>query len=171
MPTPNPGNETTETFSSRYAQDSAEKKNEVSVVLNEGMHFTAYTPEGSFDLDADQRVGGQGKGVRPIKLVLVSLAGCSAMDVVSIMRKKRQHVTDMTVRVNAEQHVADWPHVYTEAEIHYTVTGRGIDPEALRRAIELSETKYCPVIAMLRKQMPIVSTFEIIEAEPATEAR
>ncbi len=104
-------------------------------------------------------------GMSPMELLLASLIGCTGADVISILEKKRQAVTGFEVRVHghrAESH----PRVYKEIHVTFVVTGRGIDPEAVRRAIELSETKYCSVSAMLRAEAKIVMNFEIREAEP-----
>jgi putative redox protein len=99
-------------------------------------------------------------------MLMVSLAGCTGMDVIDILRKKRQAVTDFEVRVRgvtADEH----PKRYLTIEVTYVVTGHHLDPEAVRRSIELSETKYCGVMASLRPGAPITTRFEIREAEPA----
>ncbi|RME48366.1 MAG: OsmC family peroxiredoxin [Chloroflexi bacterium] len=127
------------------------------------MHFTGTTDTGfGLTLDADPSVGGQDMGFRPLELMLVSLAGCTAMDVISILRKKRQDVTGFEVRVEADQ-ANDHPRVYTDIRVVYMVRGRNIDPAAVERSIELSETKYCPASAMLRKTARITSRYEIID--------
>jgi putative redox protein len=97
---------------------------------------------------------------------MVGLAGCTAMDVIDILRKKRQDVTDFQVQARGEQ-AEDYPHGYVRIEVKYVVTGHNIDPEAVRRAIELSETKYCSVAASLRPGAPITTSFEVYQAEPA----
>ena len=141
---------------------------EVRVVLKEGMHFegTAYPPDegGIIHLDSKPEVGGAGLGARPQSLMLVSLAGCTGMDVISILRKKRQEVTGFEVSVAAER-AEDHPRVYTHIWVTYTVTGRNIDPKAVERSIELSMTKYCPVAALLSQVVPIETDYRIIEAE------
>jgi putative redox protein len=144
------------------------KTHEVHVQLKDGLHFEAETGEEGFSipLDADENVGGQGLGMRPAKMVLVGLAGCSAMDVLSILRKKRQAVTDMRVNVRAGR-AEDHPKVYTRIELEFVVTGHGVDPAAVERSIELSMTKYCPVAAMLSQTVPIETGYRIIEAEPS----
>jgi putative redox protein len=94
--------------------------------------------------------------------VLVSLAGCTAMDVISILNKKRQDVTDFEVKVNAPR--ADGhPKVFISARIDYLVTGHSVDEAALVRAIELSATRYCPAQAMLGKAFPMELHYQIFE--------
>jgi putative redox protein len=111
---------------------------------------------------------GEGQvGYSPMELVLSALAGCTGADVIDILRKKRQDVTKFELRIHGERCV-EHPRVYTEIQIVFVVTGRAIDPEAVRRAIELSEKKYCSVSAMLRGTARVVSRYEIHEADPIT---
>lgn len=104
----------------------------------------------------------QETGARPMALILVGLAGCTAMDVVSILQKKRQAITSLQVKVSAER-ADDHPKVYTQIQIEYVVSGQGVDPKAVERSIELSRTKYCPAIAMLKKTAEITTSCRIIE--------
>jgi putative redox protein len=115
-------------------------------------------------LGTDQQLGGDEDGFRPMELFLVGLAGCTAMDTISILNKKRQDVTDFEVQVHGERAV-EHPRVFTEAKIVYQVVGHGVDEEALMRAIELSATRYCPAQAMLSKVMPISLEYQIFEDE------
>ena len=141
-----------------------DKLTQASAVWQGGMKFEGSASSGfSLTMDSAAAHGGQDCGFRPMELVLVSLAGCTAMDVISILKKKRQDVTAFEIRVkgrSAEQH----PKVYTEIEVEYVVTGRGVDPTAVERAIALSETKYCPVQATLRPTANIRSTYRVLEA-------
>lgn len=105
-------------------------------------------------------------GVSPMEMILMGLAGCSGGDVIDILRKKRQMVSGFEVRVigqRAEEH----PRKYTHIEIVYTITGQNVDPAAVERAIELSETKYCSVSATLKGVATISSRYEIHEAAAA----
>lgn len=102
---------------------------------------------------------------RPIEFALLALGGCTAFDVISILRKKRQHVTGYEIELRAEQN-PEPPHYFTRVEIRHKLRGR-IDPEAVRSAIHLSETKYCSVGAMITKTAKIESTFEITAEEIA----
>jgi putative redox protein len=135
------------------------------VTWNGKMSFTGTAGSGfSIPLGAAPAVGGDNDGFRPMELLAVSLAGCTAMDVISILRKKRQDVTAFEVKIHSKQ-AEDHPKVYTELMIEYYVEGRGVDPAAVERAIELSATKYCPVQKMLNLGVKIEHTYEIVEAE------
>ncbi len=99
-------------------------------------------------------------GAKPIELALLALGGCTAFDVISILRKKRQRVTGYEIVLRAEQR-PEPPTYFTQVEILHRLRGE-VDPEAVKRAIELSENKYCSVGAMISKTAKIVSTFEIL---------
>jgi putative redox protein len=116
----------------------------------------------SVALGAEREAGGDDDGFRPIELMLVSLAGCTGMDVVSILRKKRQELTGFEVHVQGER-ANDHPKVFTAISVKYVVRGRNIDAAAIERAMQLSRDKYCPVQAMLGKVVPIHLAYEIIE--------
>lgn len=144
------------------ARDRDERVSGAVVTLDEQMHFVGEADGFRVDLDADEAFGGSGRGARPMSLLLLGLAGCTAMDVISILRKKRQHVTGLAVEARgrqAEQH----PRVYESVEVVYVVRGKGLDPRAIERAIELSETRYCPAIATLGETAEISSRYEIEE--------
>src|SRR5689334_20300422 len=98
----------------------------------------------------------------PVELLLVALGSCTATDVASILKKKRQHVTSYTVEVTGQRR-DDYPRSYTSMNVHHILTGYGISAKAVAQAIELSETKYCSVSASLKPRVEIHSTFEIIE--------
>jgi putative redox protein len=102
-------------------------------------------------------------GPKPIELVAAALAGCTAFDVITVLRsKRRQRVTGYEVRVEAEQAERP-PQVFVAVRIHHIVTGYDIDPAAVSEAIRISEEKYCSVEAMLRPTATITTTFEIVE--------
>jgi putative redox protein len=101
-----------------------------------------------------------GTGPKPIELALLALGGCTAFDVIGILRKKRQEVTGYEIELLAEQR-EEPPNYFTRVEIRHKLRG-AVDPEAVQRAIELSETKYCSVGAMISKTARIESTFEIV---------
>ncbi|MEZ5671458.1 MAG: OsmC family protein [Thiotrichaceae bacterium] len=113
-------------------------------------------------IDGSPEIGGQNLGTRPMELILMGLGGCSAMDVVSIMRKQRLDVTDCVIEVQAERATTD-PKVFTKIHIHYAVTGRNLKEIHVKRAVELSTEKYCSVSAMLGKSVEITHDYEIIE--------
>jgi putative redox protein len=136
---------------------------DAKVTWSQGMSFTG-TAETGFNvpLGADPDVGGANDGFRPLELMAVSLAGCTAMDVISILRKKQQAVTGFEVRVQAQQ-AESHPRVFQQAKIIYHVSGHNVDEAAVLRAIELSALKYCPAQAMLSKVFPMELTYEIYE--------
>jgi putative redox protein len=127
------------------------------------MRFSGTADSGhTLVLDAAEAAGGENAGFRPTELLLISLAGCTAMDVISILRKKRQDVTGLEVRTDGNRSEGH-PKVYTDITIEYIVSGRGIDPAAVERAIELSTETYCTVEAMLKKAATITTSYRIIE--------
>ena len=131
-----------------------------TVTFLDGMHFVGDIGGIRIDLDAEESVGGVGAGPQPHRLLLQAMAGCTAMDVLSILRKKRQQVSGLSVEVQgsrADQH----PRVYTRFEVLYKVRGTNIDPQAVARAIELSTTRYCPVIGLLGKVASVATRYEI----------
>ncbi len=101
-------------------------------------------------------------GVSPMELILAGLAGCTGMDVLAILTKKHQPVTDFQIRVRGRR-ADNHPKVYTEIHLSYLVWGEGIDPKAVEHAIQLSEEKYCSVEAMLRASVPIYSQYQILK--------
>jgi putative redox protein len=114
-------------------------------------------------MDTVPESGGHDEGLGPMELVLVALAGCTAMDVISILKKKRQDVTGFEV-VTRGARAKDYPRVYTDIEIEYIVRGHDVDPKAVARAIELSETRYCSVSNMLSQTAKLTTTYRIEEA-------
>ena len=138
-----------------------------TVTWKEGMSFTGTAPSGyTLDLGASPSVGGADDGFRPMELMAMSLAGCTGMDVISILQKKRQQVTDFEVSVDtksADHH----PHVWVDVEVEYIVTGHDIDPAAVERAMQLSAERYCPAQNMINKAVDIKLKYKIIEAASA----
>ncbi len=133
----------------------------VSVIWKGKLAFEGQNSAGfSLPLDSNKASGGEENGFRPMELLLVGLAGCTAMDVISILQKKRQEVTSFEVRVNgvrADEH----PRVYTDIEVEYVVRGSAIDSEAVERAVELSTNKYCSAYATLGKTAKITHKITI----------
>ena len=137
-----------------------------SAKWNSRMSFTGIADSGfPISLDTDESVGGNNSAARPMELIALGLAGCTAMDVISILHKKRQGVTSFEVKVDAAR-ANEHPKVFTSAVIRYVVTGKNIDETALMRAIELSVVKYCPVQAMLANAFPMELQYEIYEDGP-----
>lgn len=118
----------------------------------------------SFVMDAPAESHGEGGGMRPLQVFLCGLGGCTGMDVVSILEKKRQDVRGLEVRVDGEQRTDDYPKIYTKVNLHFTVTGYGVSQEAVARAIELSEEKYCSVGGMLGPQVEVTTSYEVLES-------
>ncbi len=130
-----------------------------------GRQFVVTTGSGHH-LIVDDTAGGT--GAKPIELVAAALAGCTAFDVINILRKKRQEVAGYEVEVEADQKT-DPPQVFTEVRIRHIVHG-DVAPEAVEAAIHLSEEKYCSVGAMVQKTARFTTSFEVLpvhEAEPA----
>jgi len=131
---------------------------EARVVWQEGLRFEAHVPSGhTLVLDSPLRANA---GPSPMGLLLVALAGCTAMDVISILEKQRQPVKGLEVVVRAER-TEEHPRVYTGYEVVYVVRGVGVDRKAVERAVSLSEEKYCSVGAMLRQAAPIRSSIQL----------
>ena len=144
------------------ANDQSQGVENASVALAEGMHFVGDVDGFRVDLDAEESVGGTGAGAQPLRLVLLGMAGCTAMDVISILRKKRQRVSGLEVEVRGSR-ADEHPKVYDGVEVVYRVRGRGVDPKAVERAIELSETRYCPAIAMIGEVARVTNRYEVEE--------
>ncbi len=137
---------------------------DAKVVWSAGLSFTGSADTGfEIPLGAHPDVGGDNDGLRPMELLAIGVAGCTAMDVISILTKKRQKVTAFEVSISAQQS-AEHPKVFTQMNIHYAVQGEAIDPKSVERAIELSETKYCPAQAMFNQFLPIESRYTIEES-------
>jgi putative redox protein len=122
--------------------------------------FIGITPSGhALTLDTNSE---RSTAPSPVELLLVALGSCTAVDVIGILRKKRQQVTSYHVEVSGERR-DEHPRSYKSMKVHHVFTGSNISAKAVAQAIELSETKYCSVAATLRPAIEILSTFEIIE--------
>lgn len=134
--------------------------------LTEGMQFSVAAGSGHrVLLDAAEHAEGRNGGFVPMEMLLIGLAGCTGMDVISILRKKRQQVTGYEVRVRGER-ADDHPMVFTEIVVEHIISGHDVSPEAVARAVELSETKYCGAGAMLGKTAKLIQTLRIVDAAP-----
>ncbi len=116
----------------------------------------------SLVMDTFKEVGGNESGFRPVELIAIGVAGCTGMDVISILKKKRQEVTAFEVLVHATR-ATEHPKKITHMLIEYVVTGKNIDPAAVERAVQLSEEKYCPSIATIRNNVTIENKIVIQE--------
>lgn len=139
----------------------------VKVEVKNGMHLLAHSTgfSGEIPLDSDESVGGQGKGHRPLEMLLVGLGGCMTMDAISILRKKKQEFSEFYVELDTER-AADHPKTFTKINLHFTVKGTNVTEEAVARSLELSYTKYCPASAMLSKAAEVSYTYEVIHDVP-----
>ena len=130
----------------------------------DGMTFEATADSGhTVVMDGPPDLGGRNRGSRPMEVVLMGTGACSAADVVSILVKARQDIVGCVVELDAER--ADTiPKVFRRIHMHYVVTGRGLKPEAVERAVKLSAEKYCSATRMLNKTAVITHDFELREA-------
>jgi len=130
--------------------------------LNEAVHFECTTEDGlRTETDGSLDVGGEGKAPRPMQLLLMSHASCSAIDVVHLLKKMRQPLTDIRVVADGERNTEEVPAVFRKIHLHYILTG-DLDEKSAEKAIRLSVEKYCSVGAMLSKTAEITWSFEII---------
>ncbi|MEM4311584.1 MAG: OsmC family protein [Nitrososphaerales archaeon] len=117
----------------------------------------------SIVLDLPESSGGENLGFTPTKLLLVAVAGCTAMDIVLLMRKSNQDIKGLEVQVTGEQRLEEYPHYFKEITLKYIVKGKSIDEGALKRAIKLSDEKYCSVGATIKGVSKIITSYEIKE--------
>jgi putative redox protein len=111
-------------------------------------------------MDSSKKAGGEGAGFRPIELLLVALGGCTGIDVVSILKKQRQKVEGLEMMITGER-VENPPRVYGKIHVEYVVRGKNISEKAVKRAIKLSEKKYCSVGAMLGAKAKLTTSYRI----------
>jgi putative redox protein len=128
---------------------------DAKVIWKEKMSFDGSSESGfTVPLGTSPAVGGDDDGFRPLELLAIGLAGCTAMDVMSIMQKKRQEINSFEVQVHAER-AAEHPKVFTHIVIEYIISGNNLSEEAVQRAVQLSEEKYCPAQAMFKQVAPM----------------
>lgn len=113
-------------------------------------------------MDGSPDIGGENRGPRPMEMLLLGLGGCTSIDVMLILGKGRQDVTDCVVQIDAERAPAE-PKVFTKIHVHFVVSGRKLDPKRVEKAIQLSAEKYCSASIMLGKTAAITHDFEIVE--------
>jgi putative redox protein len=117
----------------------------------------------SVKFDAPITHGGEETALSPMENVLASLAACSSFHVLTILKKKRQKISSYTVEATAERREDPPPRVFTKIHLKYVVKGQNIDPEAVKKAVQLSEEKYCSVGGMLKKAVEISSSYETLQ--------
>ena len=137
---------------------------ECTVRWHEGMSFVAETGSGHLVcMDGAPEAGGRNLAPRPMELLLAGTGGCTAFDVVLILKRGRQDVTGCELKLQADRADTD-PKVFTRINMHFVVSGRHLKPEAVARAVNLSAEKYCSASIMLGKTAEITHSFEVIEA-------
>jgi putative redox protein len=128
----------------------------------EGAAFIGETDSGhAVVMDGPPDGGGRNLGPRPMEMLLLGTGGCTSYDVVAILKKQRQQVTDCVAEIDAERAATD-PKVFTKIHIHFVVKGKDLKPEAVERAVKLSAEKYCSASIMLGKTAEITHDFEIV---------
>ena len=129
----------------------------------DNMSFVGEAGSGhSVVMDGPPDDGGRNMGVRPMEMVLLGMGGCTAFDVVHILKKSRQNIVDCHVEMEAER-ATDIPKVFTKIHAHYVIKGKGLDAKKVERAITMTAEKYCSVSIMLAATVEITHDFEIIE--------
>lgn len=130
----------------------------------EGMSFLGESGSGhSVLMDGPPEAGGKNLGPRPMEMLLMGTGGCAAFDVVLILKKSRQDISDCVVEIEAER-APEEPKVFTRIHFHFIVTGKQLKPEQVERAIKLSAEKYCSASIMLGKTAELTHDFKIVEA-------
>ncbi len=133
------------------------------VKYTDGMQFVGEAGSGhAIVMDTDPEFGGSNTGLRPMELLLIGVGGCTGMDVVSVLKKKKQKLTGLEVNVDGKK-AEEYPQKYTDINIEYIVTGKGLSEEAVKKAVDLSMEKYCSVKATLEGAAKITFSYRIIE--------
>jgi len=136
---------------------------QATIKWNGGMSFKGESGSGhSIVMDASLESGGHNAGARPMEVVLIGTGGCTSIDVMMILKKGRQEVSDCLVEISAERAVED-PKVFTAIHFHFIVTGKNLQAKLVERAINLSAEKYCSASIMLGKTAKMTHDFEIRE--------
>jgi len=115
-------------------------------------------------MDSSPSFGGNDRGIRPMEMLMVGMGGCTSIDVMNILEKSRQDVTECVAEITAERADTE-PKVFVKMHVHFKVTGRNLEAKRVERAIQLSAEKYCSASIMLGKTAEITHDFEIIEAD------
>jgi len=136
---------------------------EARVKWVENAEFIAETGSGhSLVIDGPAEIGGRNLGPRPMEMMLVSVGSCSAVDIVHILKKARQPVTGCEVAVSGERAATD-PKVFTKIHLQFTVSGKGLSENQVKRAVQLSAEKYCSASIMLQQACPVTHGYELVE--------
>jgi putative redox protein len=135
----------------------------------DGVSFVAESGSHSVIVDGAPDAGGRNLGMRPMELLLAGAAACTAFDVVWILKKARQPVTDCVVDAEAARAAVE-PKVFTRIDLFYRIAGHGLDPRQVERAVKLSKEKYCSATIMLAKTAEVTTRIEIVEGDRVPEA-
>ena len=146
----------------RYIKHMPNKDTKATIHFAGNDFFVGVTPSGH--AQAIETDSARAAAATPMELLLIALGSCTGVDVISILEKKRQQVTDYRIEVSGERR-AEFPKSYTRLHVKHIVRGRSVSEAAVAGAIELSETKYCSVAATLRGSAEIVTTYEIVEED------
>ncbi len=131
----------------------------------DNMSFVGESESGhSVVMDGPQESGGRNLGIRPMEMVLLGMGGCTAFDVVLILKRQRQAISDCYVELSAER-AEEAPKVFTKIHVHYVVKGKNLDDKKVARAVDMTAEKYCSVSIMLAKSVDVTHDYEIIDAE------
>lgn len=137
---------------------------EVRIKWVEGMMFLGESESGhAVVLDGPPEIGGKNMGIRPMEMLLIGMGSCTSIDVMQILQKGRQNITDCVAEISAER-VDTIPKVFSKIHVHFVITGKDLKEAVVARAIKLSAEKYCSASIMLEKAVEISHDFEIIEA-------
>lgn len=137
---------------------------DVRIKWVEGMMFLAESASGhAIVVDGPPEIGGRNMGIRPMEMLLLGMGSCTAVDVMQILQKSRQNVTDCVAKIAATR-VDTIPKVFSKIHVHFVITGKNLKATIVARAIKLSAEKYCSASMMLEKAVKITHDFEIIEA-------
>ncbi len=139
--------------------------------VNDAVHFKAETTDGKIvHTDGAESVGGEGKGMRPMQLMLVSIASCSGIDVVEILKKQRQKLENLYISVSGERATDSTPSPFTSINIHFTLFG-DLDKPKVVRALRLAVDEYCSARATLSDEVEVNHSFEIKSAEETSHEK
>jgi putative redox protein len=134
----------------------------VKIKWVEDVMFVGQSGSGhSVVMDGPPELGGKNLGIRPMEMMLLGLGGCTAFDVMLILQRSRQAVSDCIADISAERAEND-PKVFTKIHIHFVITGKDLKEKMVKRAVELSATKYCSASIMLAQSVDIIHDYEII---------
>ena len=131
--------------------------------LDDAYHLEAENEDGrKIETDGSPAIGGSNKGMRPMQLLLAAAGSCSSIDLISILKKQKQELTNFEVEVTAEKEKDKVPSLFTDVHVHYKLTG-DLDDAKVSRAVDLSFYKYCSVVKILEKTAKVSSSYEIIK--------